>query len=156
LSRVAVILDRYRCAILPLAFFNGICAKVGLVAGSGLILAIKRFYPKWALYPTVGALALANVINAGVDIGAVAAARSLLVPTPPMALVLPLTVLLVALLIWGSYRLRATVLRWLTVSLFAYIAPSILAKPDFLPALQGTFIPHRKWSRSSSGKRGES
>jgi NRAMP (natural resistance-associated macrophage protein)-like metal ion transporter len=131
-------------ALLTLPFMSAIqyiCAKVGLVSEIGLTRTIRRFYPRWVLYPTVGGLAVANVINAGVDIGAVAAGLELLVPVPPFVTVVLVTALLIVLLIWGSYRLIANVFRWLTVSLFAYICAAVLAQPDFLSALQGTFVP---------------
>jgi len=53
-----------------------ICARVGLVSGMGLAGVLRKHYPRWLLYPVVLTLLAANTINAGVDIGAVAAGRS--------------------------------------------------------------------------------
>jgi Mn2+/Fe2+ NRAMP family transporter len=63
-----------------------ICAKIGMVTGGGLARVLRRHYPRWLLYPVVGGLVVANTINAGVDIGAIAAAINLLVPIPIAAL----------------------------------------------------------------------
>src|SRR5207237_5283476 len=59
-----------------------ICAKIGLVSGMGLAGVLRRHYSRWLLYPAVIGLLIANTINAGADIGAVAAAINLLVPIP--------------------------------------------------------------------------
>src|SRR3954471_3188523 len=49
-----------------------ICAKIGMVTGRGLARVLRDHYPKWLVYPVVIGLAIANTINAGVDIGAIA------------------------------------------------------------------------------------
>src|SRR5437870_4521394 len=46
------------------------CAKIGMVTGSGLARVLRKHYPRWLLYPVVAGLVIANTINAGVDIGA--------------------------------------------------------------------------------------
>lgn len=118
-----------------------ICAKVGLVSGMGLGGVLKKHYPKQVLFPAVVALMIGNIINIGADIGAIAAAVNLLVPLPPAALVLPITLGILALLVVGSYRLIANTFKWLTLALFAYVAASFLAKPDWGAALHGTLVP---------------
>src|SRR5207247_156403 len=65
-----------------------ICAKVGLVSGMGLAGVLRRRYPGWLLYPTVLALFVANTINVGADLGAIAAAINLLIPVLPRALLI--------------------------------------------------------------------
>ena len=59
-----------------------ISAKIGLVSGRGLAGVLREHYPRAVLYPTVLAMVIANTINAGADIGAIAAAFNLLVPSP--------------------------------------------------------------------------
>lgn len=118
-----------------------ICAKVGLVSGMGLGGVLKKHYPKQVLFPAVVALMIGNIINIGADIGAIAAAVNLLVPLPPAALVLPITLGILALLVVGSYRLIANTFKWLTLALFAYVAASFLAKPDWGAALHGALVP---------------
>src|SRR5881227_3468464 len=51
-----------------------ICAKVGMVSGMGLASVVRRHYPRWLLYPVVLGLLVANTINVGADLGAIAAA----------------------------------------------------------------------------------
>jgi NRAMP (natural resistance-associated macrophage protein)-like metal ion transporter len=118
-----------------------ICAKVGLVTGRGLAGVLREHYPKALLYPVVFLLLAANTINAGVDIGAVAAGLNLLIPVPIGVFVPMVVALILALQIWGSYRLIANTFKWLTLALFAYIASSFCSRPDWYELLRGTFTP---------------
>lgn len=119
-----------------------ICAKIGMVSGQGLAGVVRRHYPRWLLFSTVGGLVIANTINVGADLGAIAAAINLLVPAVPIAvLVLPIAVAILALQVFGSYRLIAKVFKWLTLALFAYIGSSLLAKPDWGQVLVATVVP---------------
>jgi Mn2+/Fe2+ NRAMP family transporter len=93
------------------------------------------------LYPTVFALLSANLIQAGVDIGAIAAALELLMPIPRPLLVLLVTAAILGLQVFGSYRLIARVLTWLSLALLAYIVAGLLARPDLGGVLSGTLIP---------------
>jgi len=125
-----------------------ICAKVGMVSGRGLAGVLKRHYSPWVLYPAVIGLLLANTINAGADIGAIAAALNLLVPIPLLVFIIPVSLLILAFQIWGSYRLLAKIFRWLTLALFAYIGAVFFAHPDTLAVLKGTFIPTLRWDNT--------
>src|SRR6267378_2316470 len=117
------------------------CARIGMVTGMGLAAVLRRHYSKSLLYVAVFALVLANTINAGADIGAVAAAINLLIPVPIAAVIVPIALIIVALQIWGSYRLIAKTFKWLTLALFAYIGSAFFAKPDAVQVLKATFIP---------------
>src|SRR5947209_4268601 len=121
------------------------CAKVGMVSGRGLAGVLKRHYAPWVVYPAIIGLLLANTINAGADIGAIAAAINLLVPIPAIVFIIPISLLILALQIWGSYRLVARVFRLLTLTLLAYIGSALFSHPDALAVLKGTFIPVLRW-----------
>jgi NRAMP (natural resistance-associated macrophage protein)-like metal ion transporter len=58
------------------------CAKIGMVSGRGLAGVLKNHYSRKLLYVSVFSLVIANSINAGADIGAIAAGINLLVPIP--------------------------------------------------------------------------
>ncbi len=117
------------------------CARIGMVSGMGLASVLRRHYARNLLYLTVCGLVIANTINAGADIGAIAAAINLLIPIPITVLVLPIALIILALQIWGSYRLIARTFKWLTLALFAYIGSAFFAKPDAIQVLKATFIP---------------
>jgi NRAMP (natural resistance-associated macrophage protein)-like metal ion transporter len=119
-----------------------VCAKVGIVSGKGLAGVLRDRYPRWLLYPTVVALLIANTINVGADIGAIAASVNLLVPAiPPGPVVLPIALGILGLTILGSYRLIARVFQWLALALVAYVGAAVLARPDLGAVLEGTLLP---------------
>src|SRR5947209_3644843 len=78
-----------------------ICAKIGMVTGAGLARVLKKHYSRWLLYPVVAGLVIANTINAGVDIGAIAAAINLLVPVPIAAVIVLVAFIILTLQIWA-------------------------------------------------------
>jgi NRAMP (natural resistance-associated macrophage protein)-like metal ion transporter len=118
------------------------CARIGMVSGMGLAAVLRRHYARNLLYLTVFLLVVANTINAGADIGAIAAAINLLVPIPIKLLVLPIALVILALQIWGSYRLIARIFKWLVFALFAYVGSAFFARPDWWQVARGTFVPH--------------
>src|SRR2546423_9574908 len=106
-----------------------ICAKIGMVSGMGLAGVLRKYYPRWLVYSAVSLLVIANTINAGTDIGAIAAAINLLLPSPVLALVVPIGLGIVVLQILGSYGLISKIFKWLTLTLFGYIVAAFLVKP---------------------------
>src|SRR5262245_46791793 len=124
-----------------------ICAKIGMVTGCGLARLLRKHYSPLLLFPVVGALVVANTINAGVDIGAIAAAINLLVPIPIPILIVAVSATILVVQIWGSYRLIAGIFKWLTLALFAYIASAMLAKPDWRAVTVSTLLPTVRFDR---------
>lgn len=118
-----------------------ICAKIGMCSGRGLAGVLHRYYSKKLLYPVVIGLVVANTINAGADISAIAAAINMFVPIPISAMVVPIAAAIVVLQVWGSYRLIVKIFKWLTLSLFAYVIAAFLARPDWFAVAKATFIP---------------
>jgi NRAMP (natural resistance-associated macrophage protein)-like metal ion transporter len=126
----------------PLMFsVQYICAKIGLVSGRGLAGALREVFPRWLLYIALGILIIANTINAGTDIGAIAAAINLLIPIPILWLIVPIALVILAMQIWGSYRLISRIFKWLALALVAYIGSALFAHPHFGEVLRNTFIP---------------
>jgi len=117
------------------------CAKIGMVTGTGLARVLRQHYSRALLYPVVAGLVVANTLNAGADIGAIAAAINLLVPVPITAMVVPIALTILGFQIWGSYRLIANTFKWLTLALLAYIGAALMARPDAGEVLRGTFVP---------------
>jgi NRAMP (natural resistance-associated macrophage protein)-like metal ion transporter len=119
-----------------------LCAKIGMVSGMGLAAVLRNHYSRWLLYPTVFGLVIANTINAGTDIGAIAAGLNLFFPIPTAYMIVPISLIIVAVQFWGSYRFIVRIFKWLTLTLFAYIGAAILARPDWGQVLWSTFVPH--------------
>lgn len=120
-----------------------ICAKIGLVTGMGLAGLMRRNFPRIVILPVIFLLVIANTINAGADIGAIAASVNLLVPRLHIiSLIIPVSLIILALQIWGSYRMIVSVFKWLSLALLAYIGAAFFAHPNAREVLQGTFVPH--------------
>jgi NRAMP (natural resistance-associated macrophage protein)-like metal ion transporter len=99
-----------------------VSARIGRVTGYGLAGNIRRQYPVAILYALIGLLLVANTINIGADIGAMADALALLVGGPRHLYIVAIGVLCVILQVFVSYHRYVRVLKWLTLSLFSYVA----------------------------------
>jgi Mn2+/Fe2+ NRAMP family transporter len=122
-------------------------SKLGQVSGRGLFQVIRDYMPRWVLYTTLVGVMLGNTIEAAADLGGMAAAINLFVPLPIPLIVIPIGLLILALQIWGSYTLIRNVFRWLALSLLAYVVAAVLARPDPMAVLRGTFIPTFRFDR---------
>jgi NRAMP (natural resistance-associated macrophage protein)-like metal ion transporter len=122
-------------------------SKLGQVSGRGLFQVIRDYMPRWVLYATLVGVMLGNTIEAAADLGGMAAAINLFVPLPIPLIVIPIGLIILALQIWGSYTLIRNIFRWLALSLLAYVVAAVLAKPDPLQVLRGTFIPTIQFNR---------
>jgi NRAMP (natural resistance-associated macrophage protein)-like metal ion transporter len=129
------------CAVVYLS------AKLGQVSGKGLFKVIKDHYPRWILYPALVGVLIGNTIEAGADIGGMAAAIGVLVPVPLPFIIVPVTLSIFALQVWGSYTLIRNVFRWLALTLLAYVGAAVLAKPDLLAVIKGTLVPTVRFDR---------
>ena len=98
-----------------------ISAQVGRVTGLGLAGNMRKHFSPALLYPLVGLLLVANTINIGADLGAMAAALKLLIGGPSALYIVAFATLSVVLEVFVRYSRYAVVLRWLTLSLFAYV-----------------------------------
>jgi NRAMP (natural resistance-associated macrophage protein)-like metal ion transporter len=129
--------------VLPLVIcVQEMCGRIGLVTGRGIAGCLRRHYNRPVLYGAVLLLFIANTINVGADLGAMAASVRLLVPSAPFAVVLVVFTLGILLLeIFIPYRYYARVLKVLTLSLLAYLVAGVLTHPDWLALLRNTIVP---------------
>ncbi len=118
-----------------------ICARIALHTGSGLADLIRTYYPKPVLYFCVSLLFIANTVNLGADLGAMAAACQLLSGVPFFACLAAVTFIGMVLEIFVTYKRYARVLRFLTLSLLAYVLVAFVTSQDWVMALRRTFIP---------------
>ena len=116
-------------------------SKLGQVTGKGLFHVLKEHYARWLLWPILIGVLIGNTIEAGADFGGMAAAINLFVPLPIPILVVGLGSIILALQLFGSYELIRNVFRWVALALLAYVGSAILAQPDPMEMLSGTFIP---------------
>ncbi len=108
--------------VLPLlCAIQEISAHIGRVTGRGVAGNIKRHYPRGVLAVLVTLLLVANTINLGADLGAMAAALKLVIGGPQLAYVGAFAVVSLLLEIFVRYARYVSVLKWLTLALFAYV-----------------------------------
>ncbi|NMN05470.1 MULTISPECIES: divalent metal cation transporter [unclassified Novosphingobium] len=124
-----------------LAAIQAICARIGATTGRGIATNLRRHYSPWLLRGMVALLLVANVINLGADLGAMAAAVHLLLPGPLLLYTLGFAVVSVALEVLVPYARYAGVLKWTTLSLFAYIAVLCATPVDWPAVLRGMAVP---------------
>jgi NRAMP (natural resistance-associated macrophage protein)-like metal ion transporter len=119
-----------------------ISAQIGRVTGKGLAGNMRRHYPAWLLYLLVGLLIVANTINIGADLGAMAAALALLIHGPTLVYVVVFGVVTVLLEVFVRYSRYVSVLRWLTLSLFAYVGVVFVVGVPWLTVARDLVLPH--------------
>lgn len=124
-----------------------ICGRIGVVTGRGLSGVIKHYYSKKILYFAVFILFIANVINIGTNLGAMASSAQLVLGIPFIFLLIGMTALTLILEIFVSYKVYARYLKYLTFSLFAYIITAFVVKQDWTKIFLSTFIPSVSFSR---------
>lgn len=115
--------------------------RIGLVTGKGLAAVIKDHYSRWFLYFAVFFLVFANTVNIGANIGAMASSAQLMVDIPYVWWTLFFTVGIVLLELIVPYRKYAKVLKWLCLSLFAYIITAFMVNMPWREVLVNTLIP---------------
>lgn len=118
-----------------------ISARIGRITGHGIAANLREHYPNWLLQTIVGLVLIANTINIGADLGAMADALSLLVGGPKFAYVILFAVLSAGLQIWVAYSKYVSVLRWLTLALLAYFGTVMVVNVPWREAAVGFFVP---------------
>jgi Mn2+/Fe2+ NRAMP family transporter len=124
-------------------------SKLGQVTGQGLFAAIRSNYSRTLLYCVLVGVVIGNAIEAGADIGGIAAALHLIVPLSQKLLVAIVALLSLALQIWGSYRLISNFFRILALSLLAYVLSAVLAQPDLHQIAHAILHPAIRFDRAS-------
>ncbi|SHI86316.1 NRAMP family divalent metal transporter [Parasporobacterium paucivorans] len=123
------------------------CGRIGVVTGKGLTGVMRENYPKGISYSAIVLLFIANTVNIGADLGAMAAVAQLVFGLPFVFWILIMTALTLTLEIFLDYRIYSKVLIILTFSLFAYFATAVVVKQDLGGILHGTFLPSEHFSK---------
>ena len=123
-----------------------VSARIGRVSGHGIASNIRRHYSAWLLYFIVGLLVVANTINIAADVSAMGEALKLIIggPSQYFASIFGLVSLLLQVFIPYSSYVR--ILKWLTLSLLAYVATVFVVSIPWTQVAFRTFIPHVQWT----------
>jgi NRAMP (natural resistance-associated macrophage protein)-like metal ion transporter len=136
--------------LLPLAFATQeACARLALVTGKGLAAIIRATLPRWVLVVAVLLVSVANTVNIAADLGSMAAALRLLVPVDQVVGVVGFAVLMSFIEIVVPYHRYAKVLRWLCLSLLAYVLVLFVAHVDWQAVVWNTLVPNLDFKKSS-------
>ncbi|KRB93800.1 NRAMP family divalent metal transporter [Noviherbaspirillum sp. Root189] len=124
-----------------------VSARIGRVTGEGLAANIRRCYSPWLLYLIVSMLVIANTINIGADIAAMADAVRLVVGGPHAVYVVGFGALSVLLQVFIPYKRYVHVLKWLTLALFAYVGVVFFVHISWGDVLRRVVVPHITFSK---------
>ncbi len=124
-----------------MAAIQAVSARIGSVTGFGIAQNLRRHYPKSILHGVIILLVVANVINLGADLGAMGAALNLMIGGPQLLYAMLFGVLCILLEVFLSYARYASILKWATLSLFAYVGVVFAAHVHWGQAMTNVLIP---------------
>lgn len=121
-----------------------------MVTGKGLAGALREKFPKPAMATIAIALLIANTINVGADLSGMADAAEMLTGLNSHYFVVFFGAVIAVATIKCRYYQIANVLKWLALSLFAYVVAAIVVRPTWSTIVHDTFIPrvpnnHEAW-----------
>ena len=118
-----------------------VSARIGRVSGHGLATNIRKHYPAWLLYVIIGLLLIANTINIAADVAAMGDALKLLVGGPTQVYAIGFGIVSLLLQVFIPYRRYVRILKWLTLSLLAYVAAAFVVHTPWLDVFAATLWP---------------
>jgi NRAMP (natural resistance-associated macrophage protein)-like metal ion transporter len=122
-------------------------ARIGRVTGKNLTETFARFCPRWMVASLVLLLLVANVINLGADLSAMGDSAALVLHGHAAWYAAGFGVLSLLLQVFMTYERYVRVLKWLTLSLFAYVGVVFAVDVDWGAAMRGVFAPSFHWSK---------
>jgi NRAMP (natural resistance-associated macrophage protein)-like metal ion transporter len=127
------------------------CARIGMVTGEGLAGGLRKKFPKSLLIMASLALLVANTANIGSDLAGMADAAEMLTGLNSHLYVVVFGVAIAVATVMFRYYQIANILKWLALTLFAYVITAFLIGPDWRAVAHDTFIPswpkgHEAWA----------
>jgi len=115
------------------------CSRIGAVTGKGLSAVIKENYSKKLLIMSVALVVVANTVNIGADIGAMAATTQLFINAPFALLAIIYAIIIILLVVFVSYKRYVKILKWLAIALLAYPITALLVGQNWAELFRNTF-----------------
>jgi NRAMP (natural resistance-associated macrophage protein)-like metal ion transporter len=119
-----------------------ICARIGIVTNKGLAGVLQQHYRKKIVGLAVLLLIIANIANIGADLGAMAASSAMLWHVNFYLAVIIFAILIIGMEICVGYHIYVKFLKWLTISVFAYIVTGFMIHPEWRNVFRNAIIPH--------------
>nr|WP_249141920.1 divalent metal cation transporter [Bradyrhizobium diazoefficiens] len=129
-----------------MAAIQEISGRIGRVTGHGIAGNVCRNYPAPVIWSLIVLLFVANTINVAADLGAMGDALKLLIGGPGTLYVVVFGAVSVIAQIFFKYDRYVSILKWLTLVLFAYVIALFLAKVPWDEALKGLLVPKVQWN----------
>ncbi|MDA9519807.1 iron transporter [Bradyrhizobium sp. CCBAU 11434] len=129
-----------------MAAIQEISGRIGRVTGHGIAGNVCRNFPAPVIWSMILLLFVANTINVAADLGAMGDALKLLIGGPGTLYVVVFGAVSVIAQIFFKYEQYVSILKWLTLVLFAYVIALFLAKVPWGAALKGLLVPKIEWS----------
>jgi Mn2+/Fe2+ NRAMP family transporter len=117
------------------------CARIGMVTGSGLSLALRKKFPTPVVAVAALALLAANIINIGADLAGMADAADMITGINSHVWIFVFGIGISAATVWLRYAQIASTLKWMALFLFAYMITAIKISPNWLQVLHDTVRP---------------
>src|SRR4029453_18514956 len=118
-----------------------VSARIGRVTGHGIARNLRDHYPRPLLATIVSLLLVANTLNIAADIGAMGEALQLVIGGPAHGPALIFGIIAVLFQVFVPYQRLAPVLKWLTLSLFAYVLVLLIVRVPWPDVVLATFWP---------------
>lgn len=115
------------------------CSRIGAVTGKGLAAVIKDNYSRKVLYMSVLLVVVANTINIGANLGAMATTTQLFVDLPFALLAIFYAIVIILLVVLVSYKKYAKILKWLAITLLSYPITAFLVGQNWPEIFMATF-----------------
>lgn len=122
-----------------------VSARIGRVTGHGLAANIRDHFPRWLLYSVVGLLLFANTLNIAADLSAMGSAMAMTIGGPRHLWTVLFAATCLGLQILIPFPRYAPILKWLTLTLFAYVATLFVVHTPWEEALRSALWPGFKW-----------
>ena len=122
------------------------CARIGIVTNKGLAGVLTKKYPKGIVVFLVSLLVIANVINIGADLGAMGASLALLTDIEPYVGAILFALIIILMEIFFKYNVYVKIMKWVTISIFAYIIAGFIIHPEWSLVAKYAFIPKISWN----------
>lgn len=122
------------------------CGRIGMISGMGLSGVIRKYYSKKLLFFSIALLFIANTINIGADLGAMAASLQILVGLPYLLWLFLITLLTLLLEVFIPYDKYSRYLKWMGLTLLVYGLTAILVHQNWLQIVWYLIAPHLEFN----------
>lgn len=132
-----------------MAVTQEISARIGRTTGQGLAGSLRWHYPPWLVQISILLLVVANVINLGADLGAMGDATAMVLGGPEYLYVLLFGAICVSMEVLLQYSRYVSVLKWLSLVLFAYFGTMLVVKVPWGAVARGLFVPAMSFDKDA-------